>query len=71
MAKGAIAINCKTSEERNKLKDEAIKTLGEKYDVQIPVVRGHRIQIIGIAQKLSDVNQVECIIAQKDLDENG
>lgn len=55
----------------NKFKDEAMKTLGEKHDVHVPKVRGQRMQISDIAERLSDERLVECVSAQNDFNDDG
>lgn len=66
MPNGMIAINCKTSEEIIKFRDEASKILGENYDVQIPSSRKMNVKVTNLDQLYECDKLMESFTAQND-----
>lgn len=48
ISKKSIAIQCENETERDKLKDELKNKLGEKYEVNEPVIKNMQIKMVGI-----------------------
>jgi len=70
ISKGGIAINCNTSDETKKLKDDIYEKIGDKYTVKITDSSKLKIKIIGMSDKLSEDDLVETIKAQNEFLKN-
>lgn len=64
VSKGGVLIECKNEETVNKLKEEAQRKLGEKYDVTIPKKGIPRVKIVGLHEKISET-EIEARIKQQ------
>lgn len=57
-SRGGIIIECKNKEAISQLKSEAERTLGEKYNINIPKQRKPRVKIVGMMER-RDLGEVE------------
>lgn len=63
-SKGGIVIGCQTKEALEKLKEETIKKLGDKYNVNIPNSKKPKIKIVGLKEEHKEDNIIEYIKKQ-------
>lgn len=64
--KGGIAINCKTDDETNKLRDEVTRKMGDTYTVRVSESKSVKVKIIGIGENLDDDVLIQTIKSQNE-----
>lgn len=64
---GAVVVKCQTKDETQLLKEEIIKKLQDKYDVNYTKMRKPRIKIISYGQDLKEKEIEESIVEQNNL----
>lgn len=69
-SKGAIVVECTDKKASEKLKNEALAKLGDKYEVKIPVPKNPRFKIINMCDKLSEEAIINNIKKQNDFVDN-
>lgn len=62
-----LVISCKDSDDIRKLQNEAETKLGDKYIISIPKIKLHQIKLVGLQQKYSNEEIMDCLKNQNDI----
>lgn len=62
-----LVISCKDNDDIRKLQNEAETILGDKYVISIPKTKLHQIKLVGLQQKYSNEEILECLKNQNDV----
>lgn len=65
-AKGAVIVECKDKNSSEQLKSCVVKSLGDKYDVNLPKRRKPKFKICGMSERLTDDQLIEYMIKQNE-----
>lgn len=64
VSNGGVLIKCKSVDDSQKIKDEVMLKLGDKYTVTVPTKRYPKIKVAGMSEEMSNDGIVELIQSQ-------